>query len=64
MKVKIIKTSDGYMVEQPDGDYLHDMHGNNLWDTYSEAEAVVAYVCVDLADYIEDYKGYQTFRSI
>lgn len=62
-KVKIIRTLDGYMVEQPCGDYLYDMHGNNLWDTYSEAEAVVSWVLVDLADYIEDYKGMQTSKS-
>jgi hypothetical protein len=63
MKVTIIKTLDGYMVEKPNGDYLFDMHGNNLWDTYSEAESVVAWVCVDLADYINDYKGLQTTKG-
>lgn len=51
------------MVEKPNGDYLYDMHGNNLWDTYSEAESVVSWVCVDLADYIHDYKGMQTTKG-
>jgi hypothetical protein len=38
---QIIKTNDGYMVETSDGDYLCDANGNNLWDWYHEAEAVL-----------------------
>jgi len=39
--LKIIKTNDGYMVEKEDGDYLCDANGDNLWDWYHEAEAVM-----------------------
>ena len=38
---QIIKTNDGYMIEQTNGDYLHDKSGNNLWNTYTEAEAII-----------------------
>ena len=34
---KIIKTNDGYMIELPDGDYMCDADGNNLFDTFAEA---------------------------
>ena len=42
MKYQIIKTNDGYMIELANGDYLHDKSGDNLWDTRSEAEAIIA----------------------
>jgi hypothetical protein len=42
MKLQIIKTKDGYMVEHTEGaelgDYVCDSAGNNLFDTQSEAE--------------------------
>jgi hypothetical protein len=42
--IEIIKTNDGYMVQHTDGElegeYLCDTRGDNLWDTYAEAEAV------------------------
>jgi hypothetical protein len=42
--IEIIKTDDGYMVQHMDGElegqYLWDMAGNNLFDTYEEAERV------------------------
>jgi len=42
--LEIIKTNDGYMVQHTDGDLegecLCDADGNNLFDTYEEAEAV------------------------
>ena len=42
--IEIIKTNDGYMVQHMDGElegqYLWDMAGNNLFDTYEEAERV------------------------
>lgn len=41
MQYNIIKTNDGYMVEQDNGDYLCDAEGNNLFDWYFEAEAVL-----------------------
>ena len=36
MKLEIIKTKDGYMAQYPDGEYLMDEHGNNLFDTTIE----------------------------
>jgi hypothetical protein len=42
MKLQIIKTLDGYMIEHTEGadcgDYVCDINGNNLFNTYSEAE--------------------------
>jgi len=42
MKLTVIKTSDGFMVEHTEGgeigEYVCDMDGNNLFNTYSEAE--------------------------
>ena len=38
--LEIIKTNDGYMVQKDGGDYICDTNGDNLWDTYAEAEAV------------------------
>jgi hypothetical protein len=42
MKLQIIKTNNGYMVEHAQGDelgeYVCDTNGDNLFDTYSEAE--------------------------
>jgi hypothetical protein len=40
--MKVIRTTEGYMVELANGDYLCDMHGDNLWDTRSEAEREIA----------------------
>lgn len=47
--LEIIKTPNGYMVEQPNGDYLHDMNGDNLWDTYSEALEALEFARINLA---------------
>ena len=38
--LEIIKTNDGYMVQKDGEDYICDAHGDNLWDTYAQAEAV------------------------
>lgn len=38
---RIIKTNDGYMIEKPDGDYMCDTNGDNLFDTYAQAEQVL-----------------------
>ena len=38
--LEIIKTKDGYMVQSTEGDYVCDANGDNLFDTYEEAEAV------------------------
>jgi hypothetical protein len=38
--LEIIKTNDGYMVQKDGEDYICDANGDNLWDTYAEAEAV------------------------
>ena len=51
--MKVIKTNDGYMVELPDGDYLCDEHGDNLWDTYDAAWGVVATNYADINSVIE-----------
>jgi hypothetical protein len=45
--MNVIKTTEGYMVEQEDGDYLCDEHGDNTWDTRLEAEAVATEVLGD-----------------
>ena len=43
--LEIIQTADGYMVQymyaELEGDYLHDAQGNNLFDTYAEAEQLL-----------------------
>jgi len=59
-KVKIIKTNDGFMVELPNGDYLEDAHGDNLWDTEAQAEEVVALNYVDLRNYIDYGRKHNT----
>lgn len=38
--LEIIKTNDGYMVQSTEGDYVCNANGDNLFDTYEEAEAV------------------------
>jgi len=38
--LEIIKTNDGYMVQKDGEDCICDANGDNLWDTYEEAEAV------------------------
>lgn len=40
--MKVIRITEGFMVELPTGQYLSDMHGENLWETRSEAEAEIA----------------------
>jgi hypothetical protein len=40
--MKVIRTTEGYMVELENGDYLCDLHDDNLWDTRAEAEEVIA----------------------
>ena len=42
--MKVIRTTEGYMVELPDGDYLCDQHGDNLWDTQDAADREIALV--------------------
>lgn len=37
---EIIKTDNGYMVQLPNGDYLCDEQGNNLFETFVEASAL------------------------
>ena len=39
--MKIIKTNDGYMIEDTNGDYIHDTNGDNLFDTYAQAQALI-----------------------
>lgn len=30
--MKVIRTTEGYMIEKDDGDYLCDAHGDNTWE--------------------------------
>jgi hypothetical protein len=62
-KVKIIRTNDGYMVELPNGEYLDDAHGDNLWDTEAQAEEVVALNYVDLRNYIDYGRKHNTLME-
>jgi hypothetical protein len=39
--MKVIKTNDGYMIEDANGDYIHDTNGDNLFDTYAQAQALI-----------------------
>ena len=41
--MKVIRTTEGFMGELPDGDYLCDEHGDNLWETRGEAEREIAF---------------------
>lgn len=62
--MKVIKTNDGYMVELPNGDYLCDQHGDNLWDTQDAADREIALVLGEEAlkqidqDQLEQYPTY------
>jgi hypothetical protein len=40
--MKVIRTTEGYMIEKDDGDYLCDQHGDNTWETRAEADEVLA----------------------
>jgi hypothetical protein len=44
-KFEIIQTNDGYMVQHMEGklegEYLHDSKGDNLFNTYAEAEELL-----------------------
>ena len=40
--MKVIRITEGFMVELPTGQYLSDIHGDTLWETRSEAEAEIA----------------------
>jgi hypothetical protein len=39
--MKIIKTNDGYMIEDANGEYIHDTNGDNLFDTYAQAQTLI-----------------------
>jgi hypothetical protein len=41
MKFSVIKTNSGYMVEDELNDYVCDIDGNNLFDTYVEAQTLM-----------------------
>ena len=42
MEYEIQKTSAGYMVIDPEGDYLHDLDGNNCFDVITECYELIA----------------------
>lgn len=52
------------MVELANGDYLYDIHGDNLWETRSEAEREIALVLGEEAlgqleqEHLEQYPTY------
>ena len=65
--MKVIKTNDGYMVELPDGDYLCDAHGDNLWDTQDAADREIALVLgVEALKQIDQEKleQYPTYHDV
>lgn len=39
--MQIIKTNDGYMIEDANGDYIHDTNGDNLFDTHAQAQTLI-----------------------
>lgn len=42
MLLVIIKTNDGYMVENTEkSEYIEDAQGNNLFDTWEQAEKLM-----------------------
>lgn len=53
--MKVIRTTEGFMVELPNGDYLYDEHGDNLWDTRAEAWDVIA---ANTAEKLDKYPTY------
>jgi hypothetical protein len=60
--MKVIKTNDGYMVELPDGDYLCDMHGDNLWETQDAADREIALVLGEEA--LTQLAQYPTYHDV
>jgi hypothetical protein len=42
MEYEIQKTSAGYMVIDPEGDYLHDIEDNNCFNTREECYELIA----------------------
>jgi hypothetical protein len=60
--MKVIKTNDGYMVELPDGDYLCDMHGDNLWETQDAADREIALVLGEEA--LTQLEQYPTYHDV
>ena len=53
--MKVIRTTEGYMVEQDNGDYLCDEHEDNTWETRLEAESVM-----DIAQGGKGFVPYET----
>ena len=60
--MKVIKTNDGYMVELANGDYLCDMHGDNLWDTQDAADREIALVLG--AEAMTQLEQYPTYHDV
>ena len=42
MDYEIQKTSAGYMIVDPEGDYLHNLDGDNCFDTREECYELIA----------------------
>lgn len=65
--MKIIKTADGFMVQKPDGDYVNDTMGNNLFDTHKEASLLLTSVYAKhfaLDEWLSDYPEDKTYEEI
>ena len=55
MLLVIIKTLDGYMVEDTEeGQYIEDFYGNNLFETLEEAEEIMS---IHLMEYGTDIEN-------
>lgn len=42
MEYEILKTNDGYMVVDPDGDELYDLDGNNCFNLLQDCYELIA----------------------
>jgi len=60
--MKVIRITEGFMVELPTGQYLSDMHGDNLWETRSEAEREIALALGEEA--MTQLEQYPTYHDV
>ena len=55
--MKVIRITEGFMVELADGIYLSDTHGGTLWDTRSEAQDIIEWAQNEDAE-LDKYSTY------
>ena len=60
---EIIKTDDGYMVQLPNGDYVCDANGDNLFDTFVEASALAWGLDKPTEEQIQSAKAHKAFYA-